>query len=119
MKEIAPQIVADYRAHLTEVLAEFKEVTPDETRLVQEAALYADRVNITEELVRLASHFTQFRVILAEDAPVGRRLDFLLQEINRETNTIGSKANNAAAQQIVVAMKNEVEKLREQVQNLE
>ena len=119
VKEIAPQIVADYRAHLTEVLAEFKEVTPDETRLVQEAALYADRVNITEELVRLASHFAQFRAILAEDEPVGRRLDFLLQEINRETNTIGSKANNAAAQQIVVAMKNEVEKLREQVQNLE
>ena len=118
-KEIAPQIVAEYRAHLADMLAEFKEVTPDETRLVQEAALYADRVNITEELVRLASHFTQFRVILAEDAPVGRRLDFLLQEINRETNTIGSKANNAAAQQVVVAMKNEVEKLREQVQNLE
>ena len=108
IKEMAPQIVAEYRAHLGELLAEFKE-----------AALYADRVNITEELVRLASHFTQFRVILAEDAPVGRRLDFLLQEINRETNTIGSKANNAAAQQIVVAMKNEVEKLREQVQNLE
>ena len=119
VKEIAPQIVADYRAHLAEVLAEFKEVTPDETRLVQEAALYADRVNITEELVRLASHFAQFRAILAEEEPVGRRLDFLLQEINRETNTIGSKANNAAAQQIVVAMKNEVEKLREQVQNLE
>ena len=119
VKAIAPQIVADYRAHLTEVLAEFKEVTPDETRLVQEAALYADRVNITEELVRLASHFAQFRAILAEEEPVGRRLDFLLQEINRETNTIGSKANNAAAQQIVVAMKNEVEKLREQVQNLE
>lgn len=119
VKEIAPQIVADYRAHLTELLAEFKEVMPDETRIVQEAALYADRVNVTEELVRLASHFAQFRAILAEDEPVGRRLDFLLQEINREVNTIGSKANNAAAQQIVVAMKNEVEKLREQVQNLE
>mgnify|MGYP000023258405 FL=1 len=119
VKEIAPQIVADYRAHLADVLAEFKEVTHDETRIVQEAALYADRVNITEELVRLASHFAQFRAILAEEEPVGRRLDFLLQEINRETNTIGSKANNAAAQQIVVAMKNEVEKLREQVQNLE
>ena len=119
VKEIAPQIVGDYRAHLADVLAEFKEVTHDETRIVQEAALYADRVNITEELVRLASHFAQFRAILAEEEPVGRRLDFLLQEINRETNTIGSKANNAAAQQIVVAMKNEVEKLREQVQNLE
>lgn len=119
VKEIAPQIVADYRAHLADVLAEFKEVTHDETRIVQEAALYADRVNITEELVRLASHFAQFRAILAEEEPVGRRLDFLLQEINRETNTIGSKVNNAAAQQMVVAMKNEVEKLREQVQNLE
>ena len=119
VKEIAPQIVADYRAHLTELLAAFKEVTPDETRIMQEAALYADRVNVTEELVRLASHFAQFRAILIEEEPVGRRLDFLLQEINREVNTIGAKANNAAAQQIVVAMKNEVEKLREQVQNLE
>jgi hypothetical protein len=119
VKEIAPQIVMEYRAHLKDVLAEFREVTPDETRIVQEAAIYADRVNVTEELVRLASHFAQFRAILAEDEPVGRRLDFLLQEINREVNTIGSKANNADAQQIVVAMKNEVEKLREQVQNLE
>ncbi len=119
VKRHAPQIVADYRAHLTEVLAEFCTVTPDETRIMQEAALYADRVNVTEELVRLASHFAQFRTILAEEEPVGRRLDFLLQEINRETNTIGSKVNSAAIQQVVVAMKNEVEKLREQVQNLE
>ena len=119
VKQHAPQIVADYRAHLTEVLAEFRTVTPDETRIMQEAALYADRVNVTEELVRLASHFAQFRTILAEEEPVGRRLDFLLQEINRETNTIGSKVNSAAIQQVVVAMKNEVEKLREQVQNLE
>ena len=119
VKQHAPQIAADYRAHLTEVLAEFRAVMPDETRIMQEAALYADRVNVTEELVRLASHFAQFRTILAEEEPVGRRLDFLLQEINREVNTIGSKANNADAQQIVVAMKNEVEKLREQVQNLE
>ena len=119
VKRHAPQIVADYRAHLTEVLAEFRTVTPDETRIMQEAALYADRVNVTEELVRLASHFAQFRTILAEDEPVGRRLDFLLQEINRETNTIGAKVNSATIQQVVVAMKNEVEKLREQVQNLE
>lgn len=119
VKRHTPQIVADYRAHLTEVLAEFRTVTPDETRIMQEAALYADRVNVTEELVRLASHFAQFRTILAEEEPVGRRLDFLLQEINRETNTIGSKVNSAAIQQVVVAMKNEVEKLREQVQNLE
>ena len=119
VKRHAPQIVADYRAHLTEVLAEFRTVTPDETRIMQEAALYADRVNVTEELVRLASHFAQFRTRLAEEEPVGRRLDFLLQEINRETNTIGSKVNSAAIQQVVVAMKNEVEKLREQVQNLE
>ena len=119
VKRHAPQIVADYRAHLTEVLAEFRTVMPDETRIMQEAALYADRVNVTEELVRLASHFAQFRTILAEEEPVGRRLDFLLQEINRETNTIGSKVNSAAIQQVVVAMKNEVEKLREQVQNLE
>ena len=73
VKRHAPQIVADYRAHLTEVLAEFRTVTPDETRIMQEAALYADRVNVTEELVRLASHFAQFRTILAEEEPVGRR----------------------------------------------
>ena len=119
VKQHAPQIAADYRAHLTAVLAEFRAVMPDETRIMQEAALYADRVNVTEELVRLASHFAQFRTILAEEEPVGRRLDFLLQEINRETNTIGSKVNSAAIQQVVVVMKNEVEKLREQVQNLE
>ena len=119
VKQHAPQIAADYRAHLTAVLAEFRAVMPDETRIMQEAALYADRVNVTEELVRLASHFAQFRTILAEEEPVGRRLDFLLQEINRETNTIGSKVNSASIQQVVVAMKNEVEKLREQVQNLE
>ena len=119
VKRHAPQIVADYRAHLTEVLAEFRTVTPDETRIMQEAALYADRVNVTEELVRLASHFAQFRTILAEEEPVGRRLDFLLQEINRETNTIGAKANFTQAAKIVVEIKSEVEKLREQVQNIE
>ena len=105
-------IVRDFEKRLARLEEQREEVK-------RHAPLYADRVNVTEELVRLASHFAQFRTILAEEEPVGRRLDFLLQEINRETNTIGSKVNSAAIQQVVVAMKNEVEKLREQVQNLE
>lgn len=92
----------------------------DETRIIQETALYADKVNYTEEVVRLGSHFQQFRAILAStDGPIGRKLDFLIQEMNRETNTIASKASSAEAAQLVVDMKSEIEKLREQVQNIE
>lgn len=92
---------------------------PDQPRLFQELALLADRCDISEELVRLESHMVQFEHTLQSDEPVGKTLEFLLQEVGREVNTIGSKANDAAVVQFVVAMKAEVEKMREQVQNVE
>ena len=91
----------------------------DEQRILTEVAIYADRAAIDEELVRLGSHFSALSEILDSDEPAGRRLDFLLQEMNRETNTIGSKANNAAIARLVVDMKSELEKIREQIQNIE
>jgi uncharacterized protein (TIGR00255 family) len=91
----------------------------DETRLAQEVAFLAERSDITEELVRLRSHLGQFRDLLGRPEPAGRKLEFLLQEINREANTIGSKANEAAISHVVVEIKSELEKLREQVQNVE
>ncbi len=94
-------------------------LAPDEGRLLTEVALFADRIAIDEELSRLRSHFVAFGELCAGDAPAGRRLDFLMQELNRETNTIGSKANNAEIAHLVVAMKGELEKIREQVQNVE
>lgn len=95
------------------------DVQLDETRFAQEAALIADRMEITEELVRLRSHFKQFDALLRLDEPVGRKLDFLLQEMNREVNTIGSKANDAEIAAMVVELKSEMEKVREQIQNVE
>ncbi len=92
---------------------------PDEARLLTECALYADRMAIDEELARLSSHYEAFLGYLKSKEPVGRPLDFLLQEFNRETNTIGSKANHAVIARLVVKMKTELEKIREQVQNLE
>ena len=94
-------------------------LSPDEGRLLTEVAIFADRIAIDEELARLRSHFTAFCELCRGEAPAGRRLDFLMQELNRETNTIGSKANNAEIAHLVVAMKGELEKIREQVQNVE
>ena len=94
-------------------------VVVDENRLLTECAIWADKIAIDEELVRLRSHFDAFYEICASQEPSGRRLDFLMQELNRETNTIGSKANNAKIAKIVVFMKGELEKIREQVQNIE
>ena len=91
----------------------------DEQRLLTECAIFADKIAIDEELVRLRSHFVTFEEILSKDSAVGRNLDFLLQEINREINTIGSKCNNADTARIVVAVKCEIEKIREQIQNIE
>ena len=118
---LAPEIVEAYRQRLQKMMAELlADKDFDETRIIQETAIYADKVNYTEEIVRLKSHFQQFRqMVAAAEGPVGRKLDFLIQEMNREANTIGSKANNAAAAQIVVDIKSEIEKLREQVQNIE
>ena len=94
-------------------------INPDENRLLTECAIWADKIAIDEELVRLRSHFGAFYDICASKEPAGRKLDFLMQELNRETNTIGSKANNARIARIVVNMKGELEKIREQVQNIE
>ena len=95
------------------------EVAVDENRLLTECAIWADKIAIDEELVRLRSHFEAFVQLMALPEPSGRKLDFLMQEMNRETNTIGSKANNARIARIVVNMKGELEKIREQVQNIE
>lgn len=116
----APQVVADYAAKLRErVAALAADTAVTEERLAQEIAFMADRCDITEELVRLNSHLQQFDETIALDEPVGRKLDFLLQEINREVNTIGSKANDSEIAACVVELKAELEKIREQVQNIE
>ena len=105
-------------AKIRAILGDF-EVSVDENRLLTECAVWADKIAIDEELVRLRSHFGAFYDIIALAEPSGRKLDFLMQELNRETNTIGSKANNARIARIVVNMKGELEKIREQVQNIE
>lgn len=87
--------------------------------MLQEVAIFADRTSITEEIVRLKSHIKQFRLIIDADQPVGRKLDFLIQEFNREANTIASKANDYTLAQVVVEIKAEIEKIREQIQNIE
>ena len=120
VEERSPQTVAAYRDKLTAKLREVLEDRQlDEGRILTEAAIFADKVAVDEETVRLRSHLDQFRTMLAEGSPVGRKLDFLLQEMNRETNTIGSKCNDLEISTIVVNMKAEIEKIREQVQNIE
>ncbi len=116
----SPETLAHYqnrlRAKIEEVLNDTK---IDEQRLLTECAIFADRIAVDEETVRLRSHIDQFRQIMQADEPVGRKLDFLVQEINRETNTIGSKAQNTEIAHTVVAIKSEIEKIREQIQNIE
>ncbi len=106
------------QARLTQMLSDNK-ITVDENRLLTECAIFADRVAIDEELVRLRSHFDAFTAILTATEPVGRRIDFLIQEMNREINTIGSKCSNADIAHLVVEVKTEIEKIREQIQNIE
>ena len=114
------QTVADYRTRLENKLREVLENTNiDESRILTEAAIFADKVAVDEETVRLRSHVAQLRTMLASDEPMGRKMDFLIQEVNRESNTIGSKCNDVAIAQVVVGLKGEVEKMREQVQNIE
>lgn len=115
----APSVVSDYRDKLQARLAQIISGSMDEQRLAQEVALFADRAAIDEELVRLGSHFEQVRALSDVQEAVGRRLDFLVQELNREVNTIGSKASDLQIAQSVVSAKAEIEKLREQVQNIE
>ncbi len=114
----ASGVVEDYRARLTERLARLPVEPVDPARLAQEVALMADRCAIDEELSRLESHVGQFRQYLLAEGECGKKLDFLLQEMNREANTIGSKCNDASIAQWVVDLKSELEKLREQVQNV-
>ncbi len=118
--EQSPRTVEAYRERLSAKIAEvLADRQIDEARIITEAAIFADRIAVDEETVRLSSHIAQFRDILTHDEPVGRKLDFLVQEINREINTIGSKAQDVSIAQIVVDMKSEVEKIREQIQNIE
>ena len=120
LEKLAPEIVAAYRQRLENLLREYlAKEDIEESRIIQEVALFTDKVNYTEETVRLRSHFDQFRQIITAGEPVGRKLDFLIQEMNREINTVASKANSAWAAQFVVDVKSEIEKIREQIQNIE
>lgn len=116
----APEVVNAVASRLRESVSRIAADAPvDEWRLAQEVAFFADRSDITEELVRIKSHLAQFEAFLDMDEPLGRRLEFLLQELNREVNTIGSKAADTLVSSLVVEMKAELEKIREQIQNLE
>lgn len=116
----SPERVAQYRERLLARMREvLEDATIDETRIVQEAALFADKTAVDEETVRLRSHLHQMSLMLEESEAVGRKLDFLVQEMNRETNTIGSKANDTSLSRTVVDIKSEIEKIREQIQNIE
>ena len=120
VEERSPQTVAEYRAKLTARMEEvLQSTTIDPQRILTEAAIYADKVAVDEETVRLRSHVAQLRTMLASDEPMGRKMDFLIQEVNRESNTIGSKCSDVSIAQVVVGLKAEVEKMREQVQNVE
>ena len=120
IEQRAPQVVEEYRQKLKNRLKDLLQGSElDENRFNMEVMYFAERCNITEEIVRLFSHFKQFRDALESVVPIGRRLDFLVQEMNREVNTIGSKANDLAIINLVVDMKSEIEKIREQVQNIE
>ena len=120
IEQRSPQTVTEYRekllARMQEVLAD---AAVDESRILQEAAIYADKVAVDEEMVRLKSHIAQFRLLLAAGSPVGRKLDFLVQEMNREANTTGSKCADSDIARTVIDMKAELEKIREQIQNME
>mgnify|MGYP001157981269 FL=1 len=120
IKERSPYLVQDYKVKLEKRLQEIlPNHTLDENRIALEVALFADKCSIDEEIVRLDSHITQLRDILTTEDVVGRKLDFLAQEMNREVNTIGSKANDLQITHSVVELKSEIEKIREQIQNLE
>ncbi|MFD1885264.1 YicC/YloC family endoribonuclease [Paenibacillus wenxiniae] len=121
MRQLAPTVVEEHRIRMKQRLSELQDGSFhwDESRIGMEVAIFADRSNIDEELTRLSSHFGQFRQLLDHDDSIGRKLDFLLQEMNREVNTIGSKANHLALVNHVVEMKAELEKIREQAANLE
>ena len=117
--ERAPMVVAEYRDKLDTRLKKMLNDSIDPQRLAQEVALMADRCAIDEELARLESHINQMRQYLVSEGEIGKKMDFLIQEMNREANTIGSKAQDGQVAQLVVDLKSEIEKLREQIQNVE
>jgi len=120
VEERSPQTVNEYQEKLEAKIRDFLGSNDyDEQRIITEVAIYADKVAVAEETVRLRSHFAQLNDYLNRDEPVGRSIDFLVQEMNREANTIGSKVRDAQLAQIVVKIKNEIEKIREQIQNIE
>lgn len=118
--KLSPMAVQVYKDKLYQKIKEvIDEREPDDTRILTEVAIFADKVAVNEETVRLASHYDEFFTILDSNEPAGRKLDFLIQEINREVNTIGSKASDLEIAKLVVTLKGEIEKLREQIQNIE
>ncbi len=119
IKQYAPSVVRAYKERLAMRLTELTDGLMDESRLVTEAAIFADKCDINEELTRLESHRLQFSETLKQNEPIGRKLDFLVQEMNREVNTIGSKGNDSFITKEVVEMKSLLEKMKEQVQNIE
>lgn len=120
VEENSPKTVAEYRERLTQKLSEVLSGSGiDETRILTETAIFADRIAVDEETVRLRSHMEQLRLMLDGGSPIGRKIDFLMQEFNREANTTGSKCQNAEIAHVVVDLKSEIEKIREQIQNIE
>ena len=120
VEELSPQTVENYRNRLYKKLSEvLEDKNIDDQRILTEAAVFSEKIAVDEETVRLRSHISQLKTILESDEAVGRKLDFVVQEINREVNTIGSKAQDLNVTKIVVEMKSEIEKIREQIQNIE
>lgn len=120
VEKLSPATTENYRNRLYQKLKDIlSDNNIDEQRILTEAAIFSEKVAVDEETVRLRSHISQFRELLETDEPVGRKLDFLVQEMNRESNTIGSKAQDIAITKIVVDVKSEIEKIREQIQNIE
>ncbi len=116
----SPETVIEYREKLWKKMSEVLQNTAlDEQRILLEAGIFADKIAVDEETVRLRSHIEQMRAMLKEGSPIGRKMDFLVQEFNRESNTIGSKCSDSAVTKIVIELKSEIEKIREQIQNIE
>ena len=120
VEKIVPENIENYKAKLFDKIKEALEnYDVDESRIITEVAIYTDKVCVDEETVRLKSHLTELKSMLEDGGAIGKKLDFLIQEMNREINTIGSKGNDLKISQIVVNVKNEIEKIREQIQNIE
>ena len=120
IEEKAPETVKEYRARLEQKMAEVLATSGiEESRILAEAAIFADHIAVDEETVRLRSHMSQLKTMINGNSPIGRKIDFLVQEFNREANTIGSKCQNSEIAHVVVDLKSEIEKIREQIQNIE